>query len=80
MHLPVTPAMAKAYQDILVQEAQGKVSAGTAKAARPRLRDRLLVGTGDWLITTGQRLRQRARPAVHALPDPCAPVAGKASV
>ncbi len=77
MHLPITPEMAKAYQDILVQEAQGKRLAGTVKAARPHLRDRLLVGTGDWLIATGQSLRQRARPAAPALADPCTQFTGK---
>ena len=71
MHLPVTPEMAKAYQDILVQEAQGARLSGTVKAARPRLRDRFLVGAGDWLIATGQNLRQRAKPPVTALSDPC---------
>jgi hypothetical protein len=71
--------MAKAYQDILVQEAQGNRRSGTLKAARPRLRDRLLVGAGDWLIATGQSLRERARPAVPALPDPCTQIGGKVS-
>lgn len=79
MHLPTTPEMAKAYQDILVQEAQGNRLAGTIKAARPRLRDRFLVGAGDWLIATGQSLRQRARPTVPTLPDPCAQFSSKAS-
>ena len=71
--------MAKAYQDILVQEAQGNQLSGTVRAARPRLRDRLLVGAGDWLIATGKGLRQRAKPAVPALSDPCAQFSSKAS-
>ena len=79
MHLPVTPEAAKAYQDTLVKEAQGNRLSGTLKAARPRLRDRLLVGAGDWLIATGQRLRERARPAVPALPEPCTQFGGKVS-
>ena len=79
MQLPITPEMAKAYQDILVQEAQGNRLAGTVKAARPRLQDRLVVGTGDWLIATGQRLRERAKPSSPALPDTCGSATGKVS-
>jgi hypothetical protein len=80
MNLPTTPQMAKAYQDILLQEARGIRLSGTVRAARPRLRDRLLVGAGDWLIATGQNLQQRAKAPVTALPEPCAQISSKISV
>jgi hypothetical protein len=78
MHLPVTPEMAKIYQDMLVEEAQGNRLSGTAKAVRPRLRDRLLVGTGNWLIAIGKWLRECAGPAGPALSDPCTRISTKA--
>ena len=80
MHQPIPPAYAKAYQEMLLQEGLlGNRLSGNVKAARPRLRDRLLVSASNHLIASGKRLRQYARPAVSALPEPCAQVSGKAS-
>jgi hypothetical protein len=79
MHLPITPEMAKAYQDILLHEAQGNHLAGQVKAAGPRLQDRLLVKTGNWLIATGLMLHERARPSAPALPDTYRSATGKVS-
>jgi hypothetical protein len=76
MQIPITLGLAVAYQEALLEEAGVNRPLRNARLVRPRLRDRLCLRAGEWLISAGVWLRTRVQPAVPSSPDAYRPAAG----
>jgi hypothetical protein len=66
---PMTPEAVKAYQDILIQDAQAHLTLKVIKLQKPTFRGQLCVRAGNLLIAAGLRLRKRYEPAIYAPPE-----------
>jgi hypothetical protein len=66
MSYPLTTQIAKAYQDLLVEETGCDYRIEASQDAGAQLQERILVGTGDFLISVGQRFQARYEPALSS--------------
>lgn len=80
MNNPQTPLSVKAYQEMLLKDAQGPYRVRVAKVRGPRSWERMLVRVGEFMILVGSRLLERYKPALPCSPDTCPTAAGEASV
>jgi hypothetical protein len=80
MNYPQTPLAVKAYQEMLLKDAQGRYRVRVARAGGPRSWERMVVRVGEIMILVGSRLLERNKPALPCGPDACTTAAGKASV
>lgn len=69
MQVPITVGMAVAYQEALLDEAGVDQPLRGVRPVCPRLRDRLCLRAGEWMISAGVWLRTRVQPAVSCPPD-----------
>lgn len=66
MHDLTTLAMiAKEHQNSMLEEAKKNRMLRAIRAERPRFRERLFVRVGDFLISTGLRLKGRYKPEMR---------------
>ena len=80
MHSPQTPLSVKAYQEMLLKDAQRTHRVRVANAKSPRPWERILASVGELLILMGSRLLERYTPAMPSGPEVCRTATGKASV
>ena len=65
MFNPMMLSIAKERQKELLEEAKKYRMLKAARAARPRLQERLCVRVGDFLISAGLRLKERYKPEMR---------------
>ena len=68
-HLTTLAMIAKEHQHNMLEEAKKYRVLKDARAARPRLQEYLFVRVGDFLISTGLRLKERYEPVVCPGPE-----------
>jgi len=79
MYHPNTPSLARAYQEMLLEEAkQSEYTVRVAKTTAPPLQERVFVSAGDALISLGRRLRARYEEPLVCGPEVYPSTAGKA--
>lgn len=61
----LTPLLARAHQEALLEEAKGNQMVAWARENSPQLEERVLVGLGAWLVSIGLRLQARYRPEMR---------------
>lgn len=64
----LTPLLARAHQEALLEEAKGNQMVAWARENSPQLEERVLVGLGAWLVSIGLRLQARYRPEMRTAP------------
>ncbi len=67
----LTPLLARAHQEALLEEAKGNQMVARAGEYSPRLEERVLVRLGAWLVSIGLRLQARYRPEMRTAPGAC---------
>ena len=65
----VLARMVKEHQDSMLEEAKKNRILKAARAARPRLQERLFVRVGDFLISAGLRLKEQYEPEMCSCPE-----------
>jgi len=61
---PLTPIIAEQNRDKLLEQARKKRSLVAVRKARPPLKERLCVGIGGFLVSSGLRLQAPYQPAL----------------
>lgn len=80
MFTMITPGLAAAYAEALLEEARRDQPELPGRMAHPGLRERLALRFGKWLISAGLWLQARYRPAIAPISDACEAAAAGAGV
>jgi hypothetical protein len=78
MYYPWTPSMILAYQEARLEELRANARLRVASTSRRRLRERLLLSFGAFLISAGHSLQERYEPVMALTPEACRSATGKA--
>jgi hypothetical protein len=73
MFNPLTPIIAEQHRDKLLEEATKKRALVAVRKTGHHLRERLCVGIGGFLISSGLRLQAPYQPALPARPETLQP-------
>jgi hypothetical protein len=73
MFNPLTPIIAEQHRDNLLERARKRRSLAAVRKSSPSLKERLCVGIGGFLISSGLRLQAPYQPALPARPETLQP-------